>query len=137
MFPASLLDAKKGDWLGWPKPVGESVKRPMKHIRHHDPEVDGGGKLMFWYEVDDASAAPKPAAPVPSVEDDATALAKAIAKLTRPPTQTEARQFAAKFFGKTIRGKAAYEKVIDNPSGYGLELKPGDKPSQRLVCPRS
>ena len=37
--------------------VGESVKRPMKHIRHHDPEVDGGGKLMFWYEVDDASAA--------------------------------------------------------------------------------
>ena len=57
MFPASLLDAKKGDWLGWPKPVGESVKRPMGHIRHHDPEVDGGGKLMFLYEVDDASAA--------------------------------------------------------------------------------
>jgi hypothetical protein len=137
LFPASLLDAKKGDWLGWPKPVGESVKRPMGHIRHHDPEVDGGGKLMFWYEVDDASAAPKPAAPVPSVEDDATALAKAIAKLTRPPTQTEARQFAAKFFGKAIRGKAAYAKVIDNLSGYGLELKSGDSPAQRLLCPRS
>ena len=52
-----IIAAKKGDWLGWPKPVGESVKRPMKHIRHHDPEVDGGGKLMLWYEVDDASAA--------------------------------------------------------------------------------
>ena len=92
---------------------------------------------MFWYEADDETAAPKPAAPVPSVEDAAAALAKAIAKLSRPPTQTEARQFAAKFFGKTIRGKAAYAKVIDNLPGYGLELKSGDSPAQRLLCPRS
>ena len=131
-----IIAAKKGDWLGWPRPEGESVKRPMKHIRHHDPEVDGGGRLMFWYEADEETAASKPAAPVPSVEDDAAALAKAIAKLSRPPTQTEARQFAAKFFGKKTRGESAYAKVIDNPSGYGLELKPGDTPAQKILCPR-
>ena len=91
---------------------------------------------MFWYEADEETAASKPAAPVPSVEDDAAALAKAIAKLSRPPTQTEARQFAAKFFGKKTRGESAYAKVIDNPSGYGLELKPGDTPAQKILCPR-
>ncbi len=65
----------------------------MKHIRHHDPEVDGGGKLMFWYEVDDASAAPKPAASVPSVEDDATALAADLKQV--PRTLADARLYAA------------------------------------------
>ena len=133
LFPASLLDAKKGDWLGWPKPVDESVKRPMKHIRHHDPEVDGGGKLMFWYEVDDASAAPKPAAPVPSVEDDATALAKAIAKLSRPPTLTEARELSRNMFGRQ-HGDQMFKRVTGSLSKYGLIIRQGTMPSQKLIC---
>ena len=62
---------------------------------------------------------------------------KVACPFSNTPTQTEARQFAAKFFGKAIRGKAAYAKVIDNLSGYGLELKSGDSPAQRLLCPRS
>ena len=130
-----IIAAKKGDWLDWPMPVGESIKRPMKHIRHHDPDLDGGGRLMFWYEVDAAPPAAKPAAAVPSVEEDAAALAAAIAKMVRPPTLTEAREKSIKLFANKRRGNMAYKLMADNPAKFGLQFRLGETPSQKLVFP--
>ena len=128
-----IIAAKKGDWLGWPKPVGESIKRPMKRIRHHDPEIDGGGRLMFWYEVDAGPAAAKPAAAVSPVEDDAAALAEAIAEMARPPTLTEAREFSRNKFGRRI-GDQLFKRITANPAKYGLATRQGAMPSQKLLC---
>ena len=109
----------------------------MKHIRHHDPETDGGGRLMFWYEADEESAAPKPAAKAPSAEEDASALAAAIAKMPRPPTLTEAREKAIKLFANKKRGNSAYKLLADNPDKFGLQLRPGESPAQKLFFPVS
>ncbi len=128
----SIIAAKKGDWLGWPTPVG---KRPMKRIRHHDPAVDGGGRLMYWHEVDDAPTAAT-AATISPTEADSAALAAAIAKEPRPPTLTETRQLARRLFGK-IRAAAAYDMVMNDLGSFGLELRPGATPAQKLVCPVS
>ena len=64
------------------------------------------------------------AAPVPSVEDDATALAKAVAKLSRPPTLTEARDLARSMFGKR-HGDQLYKRVAARLEKYGLTTRQG------------
>ena len=92
---------------------------------------------MFWYEVDAVSAAPKPAAKTPVPEEDAAALAAAIAKMPRPPTLTEAREKAIKLFANKRRGNAAYKLLADNSEKFGLQLRLGESPAQKLFSPLS
>ncbi len=127
----SIIAPKKGNWLGWPTPVG---KRPMKRIRHHDPAIDGGGNLMYWHEVDDDAPAAAPAATASQTEADSAALATAIAKEPRPPSLTEARQLARRLFGRA-RADAAYGMVTKDSTRFGLEIRPGAKLAQKFIWP--
>ena len=76
---------------------------------------------------------PDLAAPVSPVEDAAAALAKAIAKLSRPPTLTEARDLARSMFGKR-HGDQLYKRVAARLEKYGLTTRQGATPSQKLIC---
>ena len=53
----------------------------------HDPELDGGGNLVYWYDADSESAAPapEPEKPKGSTEADVQRLADEIKSLARPP----------------------------------------------------
>ena len=70
-------------------------------FRRHDPQLDGGGNLVYWYDADDAqpAALPEPEKPKGPTDADVRRLADEIKSLKRPPTMTEVRDLAQKMFG--------------------------------------
>ena len=102
----------------------------------HDPELDGGGNLVYRYDADSESAAPEPETEKPKgpTEADVQRLADEIKSLARPPTMTEARDQAQRMFGKTLsRGVFALLKADWNR--YGLDLVKGDTLAEKLIVP--
>jgi hypothetical protein len=58
----------------------------------HNPQLDGGGNLVYWYYAGSGSAAPEPEPEKPKgpTEADVQRLADEIKSLARPLTMTEA-----------------------------------------------
>lgn len=128
----NLIGAKNGSWLGWPERFDN---RPVWRIRRHDPEFDGGGNLVYWYDADSQSAAlPEQEKTKGPTDADVRRLADEIKSLKRPPTMTEVRDLAAKIFGRTL-GRAIYALIKADWNKYGLEVITGDSLAEKLVVP--
>ena len=102
----------------------------------HDPELDGGGNLVYWYDAGSGSAAPAPEPEKPKgpTEADVQRLADEIKSLARPPTMTEARDLAKRIFGR-FHGRPVFELLKADWERYGLEVVKGDSLAQKLICP--
>ena len=128
----NLIGAKNGSWLGWPERFDN---RPVWRIRRHDPEFDGGGNLVYWYDADSQSAAlPEQEKPKGPTEADVRRLADEIKSLKRPPTMTEVRDLAMKLFGKNV-GRAVYSLLKEDLNKYGLQVVRGDTRAEKLIVP--
>ena len=130
----NLFAPKNGSWLGWTDSPG--VNRPVRRIRRHDPELDGGGNLVYWYDADGAqfAAAPEPEKPKGPTDDDVLRLADEIKSLKRPPTMTEVRAISNKLFGKNI-SRGVLDILKADWKKYGLEIVKGDTLAEKLIVP--
>ena len=129
----NLIGAKNGSWLRWKESFDN---RPVWRIRRHNPELDGGGNLMYWYDADNAqnAALPEPEKPKGPTDADVRRLADEIKSLKRPPTMTEVRDLAVKLYGKNV-GRAVYSLLKENLSKYGLQVVKGDTLAEKLIVP--
>ena len=101
----------------------------------HDPEFDGGGNLVYWYDADSQSAAlPEQEKPNGPTDADVRRLADEIKSLKRPPTMTEVRDYAQNRLGRTA-GRVVYSLLRADWSKYGLEVIVGDSLAEKLVVP--
>ena len=99
----------------------------------HDPEFDGGGNLVYWYDADSQSAAlPEQEKPKGPTDADVRRLADEIKSLKRPPTMMEVRTIAHKLFGKHF-GSSVYDILKNDWNKYGLTVVKGDTLAQKLV----
>ena len=129
----NLIGAKNGSWLGWSECF--STNRPVRRIRRHNPELDGGGNLVYWYDADAQNAAlPEPEKPKGPTDADVRCLADEIKSLKRPPTMTEARGLAQKIFGNYF-GRSVFDLLRADWGKYGLEVAKGDTLAQKLIVP--
>ena len=130
----NLYAAKNGSWTNW-KGSGDD-NRPVKCIRRHNPELDGGGNLMYWYDADDAqnAALPEPEKPKGPTDADVRRLADEIKSLKRPPTMTEVRTLAQEMFGKTL-SRSLFDLLKADWKKYGLEVVKGDSLAEKLIVP--
>ncbi len=128
----NIIAAKNGAWLGWSDTLDG---RPAWCVRHHSPELDGGGKLVYWHDAEPLCASkPTPAAkPEVPLEEQAQSLAETIKGMPRPPTSTEAREKAEAIFGRA-RGRKVFGLIKDSPGNYGLGYIPGASPAQKLIA---
>ena len=101
----------------------------------HDPQLDGGGNLVYWYDADSQSAAlteqEKPKGPT---EADVQRLADEIKSLARPPTMTEVRDLAMKLYGR-YAGRPVFELLKADWKKFGLDVVKGDTLAQKLIVP--
>jgi len=100
----------------------------------HDPQLDGGGNLVYWYDAGSGSAASalEPEKPKDPTEADVQRLADEIKSFARPPTMTEARDLAAKIFGKYF-GRSVYDLLKTDWHRDGLDIAKGDSLAQKLI----
>jgi hypothetical protein len=129
----NLFAPKNGSWIGWPERLDS---RPVWRIRRHDPELDGGGNLVYWHDAgsESAASAPEPEKPKGPTEADVQRLADEIKSLARPPTMTEARDLAAKIFGKYF-SRDVFDLLKADWNRYGLQITKGDTLAQKLIVP--
>ena len=102
----------------------------------HDPQLDGGGNLVYWYDAGSGSAASalEPEKPKDSTEADVQRLADEIKSFARPPTMTEARDLAVKMHGNRI-GRMIYAMLKEDLRKYGLCIAHGNSLAQKLIVP--
>ena len=102
----------------------------------HDPEFDGGGNLVYWYDADSQSAAlPEQEKPNGPTDADVRRLADEIKSLKRPPTMTEVRVLAEKIFTKYL-GRSIFELLKADWNKYCLQVVRGDSLAQKLMVPK-
>jgi hypothetical protein len=130
----NLFAPKNGSWIGWQDCT--SINRPVRRIRRHDPQLDGGGNLVYWYDADDAQSAalPEPEKPKGPTDADVRRLADEIKSLKRPPTMTEVRDLAIKMFGR-YAGRPVFELLKADWKKFGLDVVKGDTLAQKLIVP--
>jgi hypothetical protein len=102
----------------------------------HDPQLDGGGNLVHWYDSGSGSAvsAPESEKPKDPTEADVQRLADEIKSFARPPTMTEARDLAVKMHGNRI-GRMIYAMLKEDLRKYGLCIAHGNSLAQKLIVP--
>ena len=81
-----------------------------------------------------AARAPEPEKPKGPTEADVQRLADEIKSLARPPTMTEARDLAAKIFGKYF-SRDVFNLLKADWNRYGLQITKGDTLAQKLIVP--
>ena len=82
-----------------------------------------------------AAPTPEPEKSKGLTEADVQRLADEIKSLARPPpTMTEARDLAAKIFGKYF-GRSVYDLLKTDWHRYGLDIAKGDSLAQKLIVP--